>query len=169
MSTQLLPEESHRRHWYAYVGAGEPVQVPAAAESVKPTFGVPEIDGATVLAGVVVGTAVIETLFEVAEASDVDDATSVYEPATLNERLLNVAVPLTALTVVVPLSVPPTGPVPTDSVMAFVAPALNELSALRTSTFTGLIAVLTVVVEGCTENARPVPVTDVPTPETMLV
>ena len=108
----------------------------------------PEIDGASVFAGGVVGTAVIDTLFDVADARDVDDATSVYEPTTVNERLLNVAVPFTALTVVVPARLPPTGPLPTDNVIEFVAPALSELSALRTSTLTALIVALTTVVDG---------------------
>jgi len=60
MSAQLSPAASHCRHWYVKVGAGALVHVPALAKSDNPTFGVPEIDGATVFTGAV-GTAAIIT------------------------------------------------------------------------------------------------------------
>ena len=51
MSTQLLPKKSQRCHWYSMVSGPVPVQVPGSAVSTSPTSSVPEMVGATVLAG----------------------------------------------------------------------------------------------------------------------
>jgi hypothetical protein len=58
MSEQLAPEASQRRHWYAWVIVGEPVQVPLEAVSVSPCSGVPEMTGRALFAtGMAVTTA----------------------------------------------------------------------------------------------------------------
>src|SRR2546421_458395 len=53
MRTQFTPSESQRFHWYANVGAGKPLHVPAAAVSVEPTLAVPVMVGSAVFAGTV--------------------------------------------------------------------------------------------------------------------
>jgi hypothetical protein len=54
IGTQDAPEESHRSHWYANVGAGWPLHTPGDAVSVEPSTSVPEIEGGVVLTGAAV-------------------------------------------------------------------------------------------------------------------
>ncbi len=59
MSAQADPAALQRRHWWAYVIVGVPVQVPVEAAIVEPSVGVPLIAGSTVLTGSV-GTTIAE-------------------------------------------------------------------------------------------------------------
>ena len=59
MSAQAAPAALQRRHWWAYVIVGVPVQVPVEAATVEPSVGVPLIAGSTVLTGSV-GTTIAE-------------------------------------------------------------------------------------------------------------
>ena len=51
MSLQLLPDESQRRHWYAYEIGCVPDHVPGSADSTCPACAVPLIVGSAVLLG----------------------------------------------------------------------------------------------------------------------
>src|SRR2546427_6891788 len=86
----------------------------------------------------------------VAGVAPLVEATSVYPlPALSIVRPVNVAIPATAFTVVVPLNVPPAGFDPIESVTALVAPASVFPDPSCTATLMAGIALPAAVFTGC--------------------